>query len=191
MEYPTLELLHKRALEMREVPTPAEKEFASLLKQHGINFYSQMVIAPYIADFVIGKLIIEIDGSVHSKQREYDAKRTKFLKQAGYRVWRVQNKDVSRFDFNRLKSKINPVKLFENTKVIVLPEGVSGRKQKNKKVKWKPLTNKERKKLNRIKQHGLSEYEPKYELVKQPNGDYKRVKVATGKHEPITIKGWR
>jgi very-short-patch-repair endonuclease len=40
------------------------------------------------------KLIIELDGSQHLNQREYDAERTKYLESQGYRVLRFWNRDV-------------------------------------------------------------------------------------------------
>jgi very-short-patch-repair endonuclease len=40
------------------------------------------------------KLIIELDGSQHLDQQEYDAERTKYLEARGYRVLRFWNKDV-------------------------------------------------------------------------------------------------
>ena len=41
------------------------------------------------------RLIIELDGSQHLEQTEYDAIRTEFLKSKGYKVIRFWNKDVS------------------------------------------------------------------------------------------------
>jgi len=40
------------------------------------------------------KLILELDGSQHLEQEEYDAERTAFLKSKGYRVLRFWNNDV-------------------------------------------------------------------------------------------------
>ena len=40
------------------------------------------------------KLIIELDGSQHLEQAEYDEKRTKYLEAHGYRVLRFWNNDV-------------------------------------------------------------------------------------------------
>jgi very-short-patch-repair endonuclease len=41
------------------------------------------------------KLIIELDGSQHLEQTEYDEMRTEFLKSKGYKVIRFWNNDVS------------------------------------------------------------------------------------------------
>ena len=40
------------------------------------------------------KLIIELDGSQHLEQHEYDEERTKYLEARGYRVLRFWNNDV-------------------------------------------------------------------------------------------------
>jgi very-short-patch-repair endonuclease len=40
------------------------------------------------------KIIIELDGSQHLDQEEYDAERTAFLEAKGYRVIRFWNSDV-------------------------------------------------------------------------------------------------
>jgi very-short-patch-repair endonuclease len=40
------------------------------------------------------KLIIELDGSQHLNQQEYDEERTKYLEARGYRVLRFWNKDL-------------------------------------------------------------------------------------------------
>jgi len=40
------------------------------------------------------KLIIELDGSQHLEQKEYDQERTKYLESRGYRVLRFWNNDV-------------------------------------------------------------------------------------------------
>ena len=40
------------------------------------------------------KIIIELDGSQHLDQEEYDTERTAFFKSKGYRVLRIWNNDV-------------------------------------------------------------------------------------------------
>ena len=53
-------------------------------------------IGPYIVDFCAPrqKLIIELDGSQHLDQSEYDAERTAYLEQRGYQVLRFWNNQV-------------------------------------------------------------------------------------------------
>ena len=51
------------------------------------------------------KLIIELDGSQHLEQQEYDAERTEFLKSKGYKVLRFWNNDV----MNDIDSVLNVI----------------------------------------------------------------------------------
>ena len=62
-------------------------------------------IGNYIVDFCAPrkKLIIELDGSQHLEQKEYDEERTKYLASRGYRVLRFWNNDVMKDMENVLK----------------------------------------------------------------------------------------
>jgi very-short-patch-repair endonuclease len=53
-------------------------------------------VGHYITDFCSprAKLIIELDGSQHLEQKEYDAARTEYLEQQGYTVLRFWNNQV-------------------------------------------------------------------------------------------------
>ncbi len=88
-----------RAGELRKEPTPAEAKLWAYLRAHrfaNVHFRRQHAIGSYIVDFCApsGKLIIEIDGSQHLNQEEYDTERTVFLQAKGYRVLRFWNSDV-------------------------------------------------------------------------------------------------
>jgi len=88
-----------RAKELRHDPTPAEIKLWSHVRAHrlgGVHFRDQHAIGPYIVDFCAPrrKLVIELDGSQHLEQIEYDAERTRFLEAKGYRVLRFWNNDV-------------------------------------------------------------------------------------------------
>ena len=63
----------------------------------GINFRRQHAIGNYIPDFVCieKKLIIELDGSQHLEQEEYDEKRTEYLNLLGYKVIRFWINEVT------------------------------------------------------------------------------------------------
>ncbi len=74
-----------RAIELRKEPTTAESKlwaYLRTLRKDGIHFRRQHAIGPYIADFAAPrrKLIIEVDGSPHVGQEEYDTERTAFFK---------------------------------------------------------------------------------------------------------------
>jgi very-short-patch-repair endonuclease len=87
-----------RAIQLRKVSTPAERKLWSLIRndQLGITFRRQHAIGSYIPDFWSpkAKLIIELDGSQHLEQREYDEERTKYFESMGYKVIRFWNNDV-------------------------------------------------------------------------------------------------
>ena len=61
-----------------------------------VHFRNQHAIGNYIVDFCAPrkKLIIELDGSQHLEQQEYDDERTAYLKSKGYKVLRFWNNDV-------------------------------------------------------------------------------------------------
>ncbi len=91
-------ILH-RAGELRHEPTPAEAKlwaYLRTLREENIHFRKQHAIGPYIADFCAPrrKLIVELDGSQHLEQTEYDAERTKYLESQGYKVIRFWNDQV-------------------------------------------------------------------------------------------------
>ncbi|MBN1377833.1 MAG: DUF559 domain-containing protein [Gammaproteobacteria bacterium] len=62
----------------------------------GFKFRRQLVIEPYIVDFVCldARLIIEADGGQHGDQRKYDNQKTAYLETRGYRVLRFWNHEI-------------------------------------------------------------------------------------------------
>ena len=109
--------IFKRAKELRHDPTPAEIKLWTRLRAHrmaDVHFRNHTcpggrrqghAIGNYIVDFCAPrrKLIIELDGSHHLAQEEYDAERTEFLKSKGYKVMRFWNHDV----MNNIDSVLN------------------------------------------------------------------------------------
>lgn len=88
----TLKIFH-RAGELRRQTTPAEKKlwaYLRLMRADGIHFRRQYAIGSFIPDFCAPrrKLIIELDGSQHLEQEQYDEERTKYLESQGYQVIR-------------------------------------------------------------------------------------------------------
>jgi very-short-patch-repair endonuclease len=99
--------MHKRttpkvfahAKELRREMTPTEVKLWARLRAHrlkGVHFRPQHAIGNYVVDFCAPrkKLIVELDGSQHLEQMEYDAERTEYLKSKGYEVLRFWNNDV-------------------------------------------------------------------------------------------------
>lgn len=90
---------YKLARTLRKSPTPAEAKLWAYLRAgrfRGVKFRRQHAIGKYVPDFcsIKHRLIIELDGSQHLEQEEYDRERTKFLESKGYRVLRFWNQDV-------------------------------------------------------------------------------------------------
>ena len=88
-----------RAGELRKELTPDEKKLWAYLRRdklNGVSFRRQHAIGNYIVDFVSikRKLIIELDGSQHLEQAEYDAERSKYFESQGYKVVRFWNEVV-------------------------------------------------------------------------------------------------
>ncbi len=79
--------------------TPAEERLWNELQAkrfRSVKFRRQHRIGNYIVDFYCGKagLIIELEGTIHLKRKEYDEERFAILRAAGYRVLRFDNEEV-------------------------------------------------------------------------------------------------
>ena len=87
-----------RAGKLRKASTPAERKLWSRIRddQLGVTFRRQHAVGNYIPDFCSprAKLIIELDGSQHLEQQEYDEDSTKYLESLGYKVVRFWNNDI-------------------------------------------------------------------------------------------------
>jgi very-short-patch-repair endonuclease len=91
----------EKSRNLRRNSTDAERHLWYELKNRQFakfKFRRQYVIEPYIVDFIClsKKLIIELDGSQHCEQLEYDRARTLFLQGKGYRVLRFWNDTIWR-----------------------------------------------------------------------------------------------
>jgi len=87
------------ARQLRKSETDAERKIWQQLRSRILSeakFRRQHPVGPYVVDFICinEKLIIKLDGSQHQQQQDYDAARTAFLEQAGYRVLRFWDNDV-------------------------------------------------------------------------------------------------
>jgi len=91
--------IFERAKALRRDMTEAESRLWKHLRAHrmgDVHFRRQHAIGNYIVDFCAPrrKLIIELDGSQHLEQEEYDEERSEFLKSKGYKILRFWNNDV-------------------------------------------------------------------------------------------------
>jgi very-short-patch-repair endonuclease len=90
-----------RAGELRKASTPAEVKLWAYLpgkKLRGVSFRRQHAIGNYIADFVAikQKRIVEVDGSQHLAQEQYDCERTRYFESQGYKVIRFWSNQVEK-----------------------------------------------------------------------------------------------
>ena len=62
----------------------------------GHKFRRQHPLGPFTVDFVCleRKLVIELDGGQHAERAEEDARRTAWLTERGYRVFRLWNNEA-------------------------------------------------------------------------------------------------
>jgi very-short-patch-repair endonuclease len=89
------------ARENRRRQSPAEAKLWNLLRNRrldGLKFRRQHPIGRFIVDFYCheARLIVELDGRSHDAQLDYDALRTGWLQEQGYRVVRFTNEQVLR-----------------------------------------------------------------------------------------------
>jgi len=88
-----------RAKELHRNQSLAETKLWARLRAHRLNnihFRNQHAIGNYIVDFCAPrkKLIVELDGSQHLEQEDYDTERTAYFKSKGYKVLRFWNNAV-------------------------------------------------------------------------------------------------
>lgn len=89
----------KRAKELRQNMTPAEKilwEHIRAKRFHNLKFRRQQIIEGFIVDFYCHSLslVIEVDGEIHNKQKEYDRDRDKILSTKDLYILRFTNQQV-------------------------------------------------------------------------------------------------
>ena len=91
----------RKARALRKAMPKSEVILWSRLRRQqlgGYHFRRQVPIGPYIADFACAevKLVIEVDRATHATPSaiQHDARRTAFLQQQGWHVWRVWNNEV-------------------------------------------------------------------------------------------------
>jgi len=101
---------------MRKEPTVAENLLWQELrshKLHNLKFRRQHSINKFIVDFYCReiKLIIKVDGEIHTFQRENDLIRQEFLEELGYRVLRFKNEEI----INNIEKVLEMIRSFNNT----------------------------------------------------------------------------
>jgi very-short-patch-repair endonuclease len=96
----TIKYLHDARKDLRNNITPEELILWYRLKNKalGYKFRRQHSIGRFIADFYCyeKKLVIELDGSQHLDNIEYDQERTNYFESLGIKVIRFWNEDVDK-----------------------------------------------------------------------------------------------
>ena len=100
-------LITETVRKLRRRQTPAENmlwEAVKNRKLNGMKFYRQHpIVFEYqgverflIADFYCheARLVIELDGPIHEKQKDYDESRTLMIREMGMRVVRFTNDEI-------------------------------------------------------------------------------------------------
>jgi very-short-patch-repair endonuclease len=84
--------------------------------QKGLKFVQQMPVGPYFADFYCrrARLVVEIDGTIHTGQIEYDKRRDDFMTGRGFLVLRYKNEEVLA-DIQSVLSKIYAIAIERRT----------------------------------------------------------------------------
>ena len=111
------------AREMRKNQTLSEQKIWEVLKNKQINnlkFLRQKILADFIVDFYCHelKLVIEIDGEIHDKQKERDTERENYLKERfNLSIIRYTNDFILKNETKIIKEKIlNDISKIEKLK---------------------------------------------------------------------------
>jgi very-short-patch-repair endonuclease len=87
----------RNARDLRRGMTDSERKLWSGLRaeQLGVKFRRQHPLGNYIADFASlnPKLVVELDGSQHADQKDYDARRDAFFRAQGFTVLRLPSNE--------------------------------------------------------------------------------------------------
>lgn len=91
--------IEENARKLRHNLTPAEARLWSALRNkqlNGLRFRCQHPVGNFILDFYCPacKLVVEVDGEIHTSRAEYDQSRTAKLGEHGYQVLRFSNEEV-------------------------------------------------------------------------------------------------
>jgi very-short-patch-repair endonuclease len=88
------------ARKLRKESTTEEKKLWKILRDRqfkNLKFRRQHVLQGFVVDFYCHelRLIIEIDGRVHEKQKNYDALRQTLIEEIGFSFIRITNEEIN------------------------------------------------------------------------------------------------
>ena len=99
-----------RAKELRHDMTPEEHILWEHLRRNALNgwhFRRQQVIDGFLADFYChsANLVVEVDGPIHNKQKDYEVERDRIIEARGLTIIRIKNEEVT----NNLNSVLDKI----------------------------------------------------------------------------------
>lgn len=77
------------SIDRSQASSISEGVLFDLLKSNGVKFIFKKKIGPYTIDYLIGSLVVELDGPYHQLKVERDKKRDAHLKKLGYEIMRI------------------------------------------------------------------------------------------------------
>ena len=88
---------------------------AKFQRQHAVKFIIDRRKRFFVADFYCSehKLVIEIDGKIHDRQKDYDEMRTFIMNTMGIKVIRFKNEEVKN-NCESVESKLKKVLAFSS-----------------------------------------------------------------------------
>ncbi len=119
-------ILKQRRKELRRNQTEAEKAFWARVRNrqfHGLRFFRQHSVGPYVLDFYCPKMniAVELDGGQHmmDERRQYDAARSAYLKAHKIEVLRFWNNDV----LQNISGVLESMEAYITPSSLPLPQG--------------------------------------------------------------------
>jgi len=110
MFYNAKRKIFQNACELRENMTDAEKHLWLRLNKNqlGVRFKAQHPIDIFIVDFYCHKykLVVEVDGDIHSFQKDYDEGRTAELERFDLKIIRFTNQEI----LNNIEKVVDEIK---------------------------------------------------------------------------------
>jgi very-short-patch-repair endonuclease len=108
LDWETLEL-RRSLLTLKR--TRAEAKLCRMLYHMGIPYDFQTIIYPFIIDFTLltRNCLIELDGSVHSNRDVYDDRRSDYLYNYGFDLYRIYNNDLTYSLVKEIVHKSSPI----------------------------------------------------------------------------------
>lgn len=121
------EWIDNNTIHLYKNSTPSEKKTSSILKSLNIRFEPQVFFfdsiskKTYFLDFFLYErnIALEVDGTYHKFNKEYDKNRDSFFKSIGIKTIRIKNEEVS---FEKISSSLKGKKNKKNKELLAIKE---------------------------------------------------------------------